>query len=50
VQFVVVGHALGHDAGVNVIGVWIDLIDKALSVPQKEVLYVAKATVFHNDH
>jgi len=50
VQVKVVGNALGHDGGIYVIGIRIDLINKALPVPQKEVLNIAKATVLNNDH
>jgi len=50
VQVKVIGNSLGHDGGIYVIGIRIDLINKALPVPQKEVLNIAKATVLNNHH
>jgi len=50
VQVKVIGNALSHDGGIYMIGIRVDLIDKALPVPQKEVLNIAKATVLNNDH
>jgi len=49
-QIKVVGYALGHDTGIDSISYWINLINETLAVTQQKVLYVAKATILHNDH
>lgn len=49
-QIEVVWDSLRHDAGIDAIVNGINLIYETLAIAQQKVLYIAKATILHNDH